>query len=644
MRLPVSTKIILLFTLISLVTATVLTLFSDYSSQQAFLDWNQDHLDSIVLLKEQEINILFEKQAEIFQMIAENEEMRIAELFPYFGQEEEEQFLKEKTVVNALSSYTQSNFGFFELFLLDVETGKILLSTNESEVGKYRADKEFYRKGLEGLFISQFYYSFPLQNTAISFSIPIHDLQQQTIGVLVGRVDLQEIFEVMNEPAGLGQTGETYLVNVYNYLIASSKKETGNTVLITQPVYTEASKSCLQGKSGSGVYQNFEGKTVVGVYHWIPERNVCILAEMNEQEVLATVLYQRWMAFVIGGSIALLMILLGFYFSAKLTKPLEILSKGAEIIGKGNLKHTIAITSQDEFGELSREFNTMAGNLAASRKQIEKDLEKKQLTEKSLRSFQVELEDRVEKRTEELSKANEKLEELDKMKDNFLNIVTHELRNPLVPIKLQLELLIDGDFGKLSKKQLDSLRMILRNEERLDTLTADMLDMTRMKTGKFKLFPTSVSLTSLVKNAVDEFTVLAALRSITLTADTQQLPMISADQIRITQVLSNLLTNAIKFTSEQGTIQIKAFEEKDNCVVQVTDSGLGISKENIEKLFEAFYQIETRVQRKTEGTGLGLAICKGIIEAHGGKIWAESEGEGKGSTFSFTLPKKMIIL
>lgn len=244
------------------------------------------------------------------------------------------------------------------------------------------------------------------------------------------------------------------------------------------------------------------------------------------------------------------------------------------------------------------------------------------------------------KQTEkELKKTVEKLKDLDKLKDDFLNNTTHELKTPLVPIKAQAQLLLTGEYGKINEEQREALEMILRNEENLGKLTGEILDIPKIRTNKLKLFTEKISLEKLVTEICKNTEKIAQKKNLSCSHSFDpEIPQILADKEKIGEVISNLVDNAIKFTPEGGTIKIKVYKKENDAIITVEDSGIGLSKENIKKLFIPFFQIQSSLTRKYRGTGLGLAICKGIVEAHGGKIWAESRGEGHGSIFGFSLP------
>ncbi len=332
------------------------------------------------------------------------------------------------------------------------------------------------------------------------------------------------------------------------------------------------------------------------------------LMDITRAEVSATqqktVLFVMISVAILAGTILSALVLL----ARDILRPVLVLREGAEIIGTGNLAHKIKIKSKDEIGDLALSFNKMTTTLRKSYSSLEQKIEE--------------------------------LKELDRLKDDFLNTTSHELKTPLIPIKSQIQLLMAGDYGDLNKEQKESLEMISRNSERLNKLVADVLEASKYRSKKINSISKKISLQKIIQSTVEEMRPGAREKEIDLATKLTDLPEIAADPARISQVISNLLNNAIKFTPEKGKIEIEANNLEKEVVVKITDTGVGISPKNLEKLFTPFSQLDSGLARKHSGTGLGLVICKEIIEAHGGKIWAESQGEGKGSVFSFSLPKE----
>jgi signal transduction histidine kinase len=211
------------------------------------------------------------------------------------------------------------------------------------------------------------------------------------------------------------------------------------------------------------------------------------------------------------------------------------------------------------------------------------------------------------------------------------------MRTPITPINAQLQLILAGYFGELTEKQKNSLEMIQRNTERLDRFIGEVLDISKFEAGvmKFNLVP--ANLNEIVENAVETMKIQALNKNLELIFKEEKVPEVVIDKDRITQVIMNLINNAIKFTDSGGVIEVELSSDIDHAMVKIKDNGIGIKKEDLDRLFKPFQQLDSSYGRKFGGSGLGLAICKRIITYHGGKIWAESEF-GKGSSFQFIIP------
>jgi len=233
------------------------------------------------------------------------------------------------------------------------------------------------------------------------------------------------------------------------------------------------------------------------------------------------------------------------------------------------------------------------------------------------------------------------LEEITRMKSEFLSITSHELRTPLTPMKAQLQMILEGYVGELNDDQKKSIEVVLRNITKLGKLIDDILDLSRIETGKIRLVFESMNINDIVKEAIITQESSATQKDIEISTKLADLPDIVGDQERIGQVIGNLLNNAIKFSKKSGKVIIETkcldIEGKENVLFSITDYGIGISKVDHKKLFKPFSQIDTSLGREQAGTGLGLAIVRGIIHAHRGKVWIDSES-GNGTTFYFTIP------
>lgn len=232
----------------------------------------------------------------------------------------------------------------------------------------------------------------------------------------------------------------------------------------------------------------------------------------------------------------------------------------------------------------------------------------------------------------------ESLQQADKLKDQFLGIVSHELRTPLNGIQGFGSILADGLAGELSAEQAHYVHRILDSSDILLGLVDELLDVSRIQAGKFTLERQAVEVSALVKEALVERGTQALEKGLSILNEVPaDLPVVDADPRRVRQMLSNLLTNAIKHTPEGGAIALRAHVEGETVRLAVSDTGVGIAPEQLPRVFEAFTQVDMSNTRQVGGVGLGLFIVKMLVEAHGGELGVESE-VGQGSTFWFTLP------
>lgn len=245
----------------------------------------------------------------------------------------------------------------------------------------------------------------------------------------------------------------------------------------------------------------------------------------------------------------------------------------------------------------------------------------------------------------ELERANEELRRIDQMKSEFVSVASHELRTPLTAIKNAVQLVLRKKAGDINETQTKFLSMADRNIDRLTNILNDLLNLSRIESGRMPMKFEEVDLKGIVSSTIASFRPQAEGRSIRLGSRVpDDLPSVYGDPEKIEQIFVNLIGNALKFTPEGGEILVSAErlhgreEEHGGMVaVSVRDTGIGIPEEHLKSIFEKFYQVEGSLQRSVGGTGLGLAITKGLVELHHGSIWAQSE-VGKGSTFTFTLP------
>ena len=319
----------------------------------------------------------------------------------------------------------------------------------------------------------------------------------------------------------------------------------------------------------------------------------------------------------VAGSALILITILSLFILTRqfVTKPLKKLEDMTDEISKGNLDARVNIETGDELEKLGHRFNTMAQRLSKGRDHLQ---------------------ERISLATKELSDANRELQTLDKLKSDFLANMSHELRTPLTVIRGGIDYLNRTVKKEDNRNYLD---IIDKNLARLIHLVSDLFDFTKIEGRKTEWSFDQVNLSILIEEVLEIISPLSMDKDISISYKHPGDVLVEMDLERIEQVLVNLIENAIKFSPPQTDIHINIEEDPTYVTVSVKDRGIGIASENLKTIFDKFSTVPSAGIGKPEGTGLGLAICKAIIEAHDGKIWAESV-KGESSTFYFTLIKK----
>jgi len=239
----------------------------------------------------------------------------------------------------------------------------------------------------------------------------------------------------------------------------------------------------------------------------------------------------------------------------------------------------------------------------------------------------------------ELTKANEKLQKLDKVKSDFISVVAHQLRTPLSGIKWTLSLLLSGDVGSLNKDQNNLLNKTYKSNDRMIALINDMLIADGIQSGRVHYGFNNLDIVSFINDIIFEVNPIALKRNILIKYKDkfENLPQAYIDKESMYAVVQNLLENAIKYSKDGGEINIDIKKDKDHFIISITDHGIGIPKDQQENIFSKFFRARNAVQHEIDGTGLGLFIAKETILKNNGLLWFESI-EGEGSTFYFTVP------
>ena len=332
---------------------------------------------------------------------------------------------------------------------------------------------------------------------------------------------------------------------------------------------------------------------------------------------------------------------IAFLYTRRFINPIKLLKTTMDNVKGGNYEMKAKVTSTDEVGSLAGSFNSMIDVIKSRTNELEL---KNKISERinahinELVKKESETNARLQNLTIELRNQAEKLREIDLAKEEFSSMITHELKTPLVPIQGYCELLLDGTLGELAQEQKEKVQIIYESSLSLTQLIQDVLDAHKLELGKMNFDMRDAHANDLIDRSIKRFRPIADTKNISIVDKVDQKLLLECDPERILQVINNLVSNAVKFVPEQqGRIEISARRSNGSVLFTVKDNGIGIPKDKQQSLFRKFYQADASLRRNTTGSGLGLAICKGIVEAHKGKIWLESE-QGKGATFCFSIP------
>ena len=292
--------------------------------------------------------------------------------------------------------------------------------------------------------------------------------------------------------------------------------------------------------------------------------------------------------------------------------------------------------------EVEHDFTTIGKRtMLLNARQIERAMGKERIILLAIEDIteRKEIEAGLEKAHEELKELTTELKRVAQVKSEFLANMSHELRTPLNSINGFSEVLYDETFGPLNEKQRQYVNNVLTSGKHLLLLINQILDMAKVEAGKMKLVLSSLPMKSLLNEIsllVEEMVGKKKIKMLLEIAE--DLPNIEADDLKVKEILYNLLSNAVKFTPEGGKIGIRAKKADAEIEIVVWDTGVGIASENMDKIFEGFFRVDTPYSRLTEGTGLGLPLSKKLVELHSGKLSVESEGINRGTSVRFTLP------
>jgi signal transduction histidine kinase len=598
-------------TLIPLIGISAVTTWRQYEHSRAQI---LNQLTSVATLKEVEAKIWFNSLSPTLELLAADPRIRSAATAPQLQTQPETAIPPQEALRNALAA---GGSKFDELFLMDT-TGLVKVSTNPGRRGSSYDAQPFFRQGLHAPFAQSPFYSLAYDKMVVFAAAPVRDPNGMISGVLAGVTTLDTLDEIMRERAGLGETGETYLVGADRIMLTEPRSVTARSKAFPA-VLTEGATAALAGADGAGLYENYQYPPVpvVGVYRWIPELRVALLAEQNQAEAFATTFQNIWITLGVALITAIVTIGAAVAITRSIAMPLADLTSSATRVAAGDLTPMAPIQRDDEIGMLAAAFNTMTIQL---------------------HELIANLEERVSMRTAQLERSNRELRD-------FAMVASHDLQEPLRKIQTFGDRL-QAHATMLDERGRDYLERMQRAAGRMQDLINGLLKLSRVTT-RAQPFAT-VDLAKVAREVLSDLDVqIEQTGGRVLIGD---LPTIEADSTQMRQLLQNLIGNALKFhrDAEVPVVSIDArvvsAEEArpvqdglcDSCCrIVVEDNGIGFDERYLDRIFAPFQRLHG--QNRYAGTGIGLTICQKIVERHDGTITATSV-PGQGTRFIIMLP------
>ncbi len=477
--------------------------------------------------------------------------------------------------------------------------GIVVAATHEGWIGKDLSSETVFLQGMETP--QKTAYLAPPDRSplcgeicvCITAPITSRKFTNEKTGIIINCYDLDILHEVTTPSARRGTTGEVYLVNRNMVMITRSRFIEDAPLRLrvdTEPVR----KILATGQEMTGTYPDYRGVPVVGVSLYLPEYDWILLSEIDEAELFAPLRSLGIIALMLGSVCGTAVIGMGVLFSVSISRPINRLKNATDKFAHGNLQQRVVIDSGDEIGGLASSFNIMADNL--------------------------------QREIINANKANE-------AKSLFLSSMSHELRTPMNSILGFAQLLKNDTNEPLSASQSQSVDVILNSGNHLLALINDVLDLSRIESGQLTVSDEPIRLEQVIQEIIGAFESIAENSGITIINKVRQCNMfIKADKTRLKQVLTNLMSNAIKYNKPGGKVTVACKLSGSNLVrLSIQDNGFGIPKEKLTSLFKPFERLGQE-KSNIEGTGIGLTITKRLVELMGGSIWVESV-EGTGTKF-----------
>lgn len=579
--MKISQKITALLLLFSLTPILLVGVLIFLSIRTYIRDQVETSLITTADLREQQLYQLANKKLEELAIFTNNLNLQI--LLKDYQAEPRPETLDAIEQIIAQEKFRNRDLN--EIYIID-PNGRLLATTYPFTVSPDWSTQSFFAESKTRA-VATFIKSEAQLAPQLLLSGPV-TVEGKLAGIVVLDSDTTALIPLTSGAEEIGQTAEIFLIN-RNGPITPLKQNTP-----IQPGSLLDRANQLVSERDRAVYPdflNYKGSRSIAVTRFIDIFDLGLIVQVDQQEAYRPTLEILTFLVTISLILTILAAVAAYFLSQSISGPILRLAAASEAVKKGNLKTRVQIDRRDEFGLLAETFNDTIASIQRA----------------------------------------------DQTKNEFISLASHQLRTPLSATRWTLELLLDKKTGRLNEKQISYLNDIKDSTDRMVALTRALLDASRIEGTKIKLKPQPVDLKFLINDVLMELRPRLEQKKLTLTSHLPDLPKTNQDIELTSVVYRNIISNAIKYTPPGGKITITVSKEDSHLLTKITDTGVGIAKKDLKRVFHKFFRGKNAVAMEPEGSGLGLYLAKTIIDSSGGRIWFESK-LNKGTTFWFTLP------
>ncbi len=609
-------------------------------------------LEIVAKLKEKNFQDVFEQNIEKLNLVSSRYQLKV-ELDNYNTNSNKINKIASQKIMNEILNAIKPEVTKFEDIIILNLSGRVVASTNDTYIGTIHTNDTYFIEGKKQNNVTILYKDKNQElKSYLTGPLVLNDKLLGVVTIFYNLGDLLSMFKVFEEQVATGEinlvmkdsNGDALIINPLRYNPAVSLNLTVSKDQVDTPII----QSLLKNEKIFPESKDYRGVDVLAVTRYLENLGWGLVVKMDKVEAFAPLENLKYVTILSGILVGVAIIITSTFLGNSISRPIQKLRDVMNEVAQGKFDSKIDVKGTQEIEDLAKQLEVMRFNISNTNTHLNELVKERTKKIENTISELKEKEEALEESNKNLLLANEKLSLQSKIQRDFINITAHELRTPIVPIITLTELLYNKitkenktqkNLSKESEKKQEFLQVILRNCYRLHRLTEDILDVTKIESQTLKLNKERVQLNEIIGNVVNDYKDIISKKrygsdKIRIVYEpSQDNTFVNADKVRLSQVLSNLLDNALKFTKEGNIIiTTKKLKENEEIMVSIKDSGTGIDPEILPQLFTKF------ATKSEQGTGLGLFISKNIIEAHGGIMRGENNSESNGSTFYFTLP------